>query len=117
MIGGQQLDLRGGADDAVLHRLKTGRLFAASVGLGLAVAHVPDDRQSPWRAFGEALGPLFQLVDDLLDGDGTVLTHGPEETRRLADAAAARALDCLAQVDADTSVLEEVVNRLAVRTA
>ena len=36
MIGGQYLDITGAdADLAELHRLKTGRLFAASVGLGL----------------------------------------------------------------------------------
>ena len=71
MIGGQYLDITGGdADLAELHRLKTGRLFAASVGLGLWAAEVPEAEQAPWRAFGEELGLLFQVVDDVLDGDG-----------------------------------------------
>ena len=39
MIGGQYLDITGADDDLdELHRLKTGRLFAASVGLGIRVA-------------------------------------------------------------------------------
>src|SRR5262245_13725730 len=39
MIGGQHLDITGvDTDLAELHRLKTGRLFAAAVGLGLWVA-------------------------------------------------------------------------------
>ena len=59
-----------------LHRLKTGRLFAASVGLGLWAAGVPEAGQGAWRAFGEELGPLFQLVDDVLDGDGYAARHG-----------------------------------------
>jgi geranylgeranyl pyrophosphate synthase len=117
MIGGQQLDLNGGAPDETLHRLKTGRLFAAAVGLGLVVAEVPHGAQAPWRAFGEELGPLFQLVDDLLDADGTVLTEGAEATRRRADAAAERALGRLAEIDADTTVLESVVRGMAVRVA
>ena len=71
MIGGQYLDITR-ADVALedLHRLKTGRLFAAAVGLGLWVADVPEADQAPWRAFGEELGVLFQAVDDVIDGDG-----------------------------------------------
>ena len=118
MIGGQYLDITGTADDeAVLHALKTGRLFAASVGLALWVAGVTEDEQVPYRAFGEELGLLFQIVDDILDGDGYVVTHGPDGARRLADEAADRARSRLADVDADTSVLRDIVEGLAVRTA
>src|ERR687885_1578896 len=43
MIGGQYLDITGTApDEATLHKLKTGALFAASVGLALWVAEVPE---------------------------------------------------------------------------
>src|SRR5918911_2813304 len=57
MIGGQYLDITGGApDEATLHRLKTGCLFAASVALGVCVARVPLNAQAPWRAFGDELG-------------------------------------------------------------
>src|SRR5439155_19826360 len=71
MIGGQYLDITGTAPDEVtLHKLKTGCLFAASVGLALWVAEVPEPAQRPWRAFGDELGLLFQIVDDILDGDG-----------------------------------------------
>src|SRR5438876_4461025 len=92
MIGGQQLDITGQAPDlATLHRLKTGCLFAASVGLAVEAAGVPPAQQAPWRAFGDELGLLFQIVDDILDGDGYVLTEGEEGARRLADEAAAQA--------------------------
>ncbi len=118
MIGGQYLDITGTAPDEVtLHSLKTGCLFAASVGLGLWAAGVPEAEQAPWRAFGAELGLLFQIVDDILDGDGYVLGHGPDGARRLADEAAERARARLAEVDADTSVLRELVDGLAVRTA
>jgi geranylgeranyl diphosphate synthase, type II len=118
MIGGQYLDITGSAaDEAALHRLKTGRLFAAAVGLALWAAWVPEAEQEPWRAFGEELGLLFQIVDDILDEDGYVVSHGPDGARRLADEAAERARARLAEVDADTSVLREIVDGLAVRTA
>src|SRR5262245_45161681 len=86
MIGGQYRDItRDDADLESLERLKTGRLFAASVGLGLWAAAVPTSQQAPWRAFGDDLGLLFQVVDDLLDGDGFVERIGAEETSDLAD--------------------------------
>jgi geranylgeranyl diphosphate synthase, type II len=117
MIGGQQLDLKGGADLEALHRLKTGRLFYASIACALWVAEVSEQAQKPWRAFAEELGLLFQAVDDILDGDGYVLSHGADGARKVADDAAARAQVRLDEIDADTSVLEEIVAGLATRTA
>jgi geranylgeranyl pyrophosphate synthase len=118
MIGGQYLDVTATAsDEATLHRLKTGSLFAASVGAALWVAEVPESEQAPWRAFGDELGLLFQIVDDILDGDGYVLTHGEDGARRLADEAAGRAQERLRDVPADTSTLEDVVSGLATRTS
>jgi geranylgeranyl diphosphate synthase, type II len=118
MIGGQYLDITGTApDEATLHNLKTGALFTAAVGLGLWVARVPPDDQRAWRTFGDELGLLFQIVDDILDGDGYVGRHGLEGARRLADEAADRARERLGEVAADTSVLREIVDGLAVRTA
>ena len=117
MIGGQHLDVHGEVHDlAVLHRLKTGRLFAASVGCALWAAEVPVPDQLPWREFGEELGLLFQIVDDVLDEDGYFAIHGAEGARGLAMDAAARAHERLAEIDADTSVLGEIVTDLAVRT-
>jgi geranylgeranyl pyrophosphate synthase len=117
MIGGQYLDITGTApDEATLHRLKTGCLFAASVALGLWVAEVPEREQAPWRAFGAELGLLFQIVDDILDGDGYVLTHGAARARELADEAATRAQSRLEEIPADTAVLAEIVDSLATRT-
>jgi geranylgeranyl diphosphate synthase type II len=118
MIGGQYLDITGTApDQATLHRLKTGCLFAASVAMPLWIAGVPQGEQAPWRAFGDELGLLFQIVDDVLDGDGYVVDHGAEGARRLADEAAERAQARLAAIAADTSVLAGIVEGLATRTA
>ncbi len=118
MIGGQQLDLAGGyADLAELHRLKTGALFSASVMCGLWAAGLPAAEHPPWRAFAGELGLLFQVVDDILDGDGYVLEVGEGGARGLADEAAERAQTRLAELDADTAVLSEIVAGLAARTS
>jgi geranylgeranyl diphosphate synthase type II len=117
MIGGQQLDLEGGAPLDHLHALKTGALFSASVMCGLWAAEVPVAEHAPWRAFAGELGLLFQVVDDVLDGDGYVLEVGEDGARRLADEAAERAQARLGEIDADTTVLAEIVDGLAARTS
>ena len=118
MIGGQYLDtMAPGTDLETVHRLKTGRLFYASVAMALCAAGVPDAEQGPWRAFGDELGMLFQVVDDILDGDGFVVSHGGEGARRLADEAAERAHAALAEVEGEAAVLDEIVSGLAARTS
>jgi geranylgeranyl diphosphate synthase, type II len=117
MIGGQQLDLTGGGDLAVLHGLKTGALFTASIMCGLWAAQVPAAEHPPWRAFAHELGMLFQVVDDILDGDGYVLEIGAEAARGLADEATERAQARLEEIGADTSVLAEIVAGLGARTS
>jgi geranylgeranyl diphosphate synthase, type II len=118
MIGGQYLDITGSTPDEVtLHKLKTGSLFSASVGMALWAAGVPERDQTSWRAFGDELGLLFQIVDDILDEDGYVLSHGEDGARRLADEAATRARERLAEVPADTTTLVDIVDGLATRTS
>src|SRR3979409_920600 len=118
MIGGQYLDITGTApDEATLHNLKTGALVTAAAGRGLWVGRVSPDDQTAWRAFGEELGLLFQIVDDILDRDGSVVRHGFEGGGPLARPAPDRARERLGEVAADTSVLREIVDGLAVRTA
>jgi geranylgeranyl diphosphate synthase type II len=117
MIAGQWLDIRGQGPRDDLHRLKTGALFSASIGCALSALDLPAAEQEPWRDFAAELGLLFQIVDDVLDGDGYVLDVGEDGARRLADEAAERALGRLQELDADTATLEAIVADLAVRTA
>jgi geranylgeranyl diphosphate synthase type II len=116
MIGGQYRDVAGDHDDLTeLHSLKTGRLFVASVGLGLRVAGVPEEEQAVWRTFGADLGLLFQVVDDILDGDGVASRLPPDEVRRLADSTAERVRAHLDDVSGDTSVLRRLVDAVVAR--
>ena len=56
-------------------------------------------------------------MDDILDSDGFVLTEGVDAARARANRSAERALALLLEIPADTSVLGEIVQGLAVRTA
>ncbi|MFI5181322.1 MAG: polyprenyl synthetase family protein [Thermoanaerobaculia bacterium] len=76
MAGGQALDLaatdaRGISDPASLlkkiHLLKTGRLLRVSVELGALYAGAKVHLRAAAAAFGERLGLLFQIADDILD--------------------------------------------------
>jgi geranylgeranyl pyrophosphate synthase len=82
MIGGQWLDMkaeggRGGNSAALLeeiHRKKTGALMAASCLLGALHALSLKEfsvHEASVQAWGEDLGLLFQMVDDLLDARGS----------------------------------------------
>ena len=133
MIGGQYVDVTTDGDldaDGLvhLHELKTGRLLRASVTCAVAVVGLPPDERAPWAAFGQELGLLFQIVDDILDATGTaaelgktpgkdeaagkvtyVSLHGLERARELADAARTRVNERLAELPADSTVLAELV--------
>ena len=108
---------RGGDDLARRNALKTGRLFEAAVGCALAVSDVPDDEQAPWRGFAAEFGLLYQVVDDVLDEDGLAAELGIERTHELADEIEQRARGRLAEIPADTSILDELVSGLRRRVA
>ncbi|MGH3021178.1 MAG: polyprenyl synthetase family protein [Gaiellaceae bacterium] len=136
MIGGQYLDVTTDGDvDATglrrLHALKTGRLLCAAVTTATAVAGLPEDERAPWRALGEEIGLLFQIVDDVLDATGTadelgktpgkdeaagkvtyVSLHGLARARELADEARTRVGERLAALPGDTSVLAALVETI-----
>jgi geranylgeranyl diphosphate synthase, type II len=118
MIRGQYLDIEG-SDRTLeeLYELKTGALFTAAAGCGLHVAGVPAAAQRPWRAFAHGFGLLFQIVDDIIDGDGIVQRRGPEAAHELAESVESRARAALDEIDADTSVLAELLSGLSGRAA
>ena len=90
MIGGQYRDVTGDtADLAALHRLKTGALFSAAVGVALWVAEVPEGEQ-PLARFRRRARPA--LPGRRRPARRRRLRGGAraEEARRLADEAAAR---------------------------
>jgi geranylgeranyl pyrophosphate synthase len=82
MIAGQVLDLacEGQEVDAGtlhrLHALKTGALFTASCELGGILSGASPGRLERLRSFGRAFGLAFQIVDDILDVEGSAQEMG-----------------------------------------
>ncbi|MBX3604164.1 MAG: octaprenyl diphosphate synthase [Piscinibacter sp.] len=57
-------------------RYKTAKLFEASARLGAVLAEAPDEVERACAAYGRSLGTAFQLVDDLLDYEGSTAQLG-----------------------------------------
>jgi geranylgeranyl pyrophosphate synthase len=83
MVGGQALDMASTGqhitEDALsaLHQGKTGALIRAALTLGaLTTREAAPAHLEALEAYGEALGLLFQVTDDLLDATGDTATLG-----------------------------------------
>ncbi len=77
MCGGQAIDLAAvgqamNAEDLErMHRMKTGALLRASVRMGALAGEASDATLAAIDAYGRALGLAFQIVDDVLDVEGS----------------------------------------------
>ena len=83
MVGGQALDMASTGQHitentlSALHQGKTGALIRAALTLGaLTTPEAPPAHLKALEAYGEALGLLFQVTDDLLDATGDTATLG-----------------------------------------
>jgi len=95
MIAGQVYDTLGGFAEALpprerlalIHRNKTGALIRAACRMGALTggASDPSAQLSAITVYAEAVGLMFQIVDDLLDVEATPEQSG-KRTRKDADA-------------------------------
>ncbi|MDD3182103.1 MAG: polyprenyl synthetase family protein [Alphaproteobacteria bacterium] len=82
MIGGQMLDLIAETTQfdigaiTRLQRMKTGELIACSTEMGGILGKAPAAHLSALRAYAHDLGLAFQIIDDLLDAEGTEAETG-----------------------------------------
>ncbi len=82
MVGGQVLDLEseGRPADAEalerIHRHKTGALIRAAARVGAIVSGASEDDLHRLTRFAEEAGLAFQIVDDILDVEGSAATLG-----------------------------------------
>lgn len=135
MIAGQALDLEAAGNEvdgeAVerIHRLKTGALLSASVVCGALLAGASEPTRGALRRYGDSLGLAFQIVDDLLDVEGSTEALGKtagkdvrdakatfpaiwgiEESRRQAQAAMARARGALTGLEDRSGLLAGIAD-------
>ncbi len=143
MIAGQVYDTVGGFEPALeplerlraLHRHKTGALMRCACRLGALCAPSPEPALEALSAYGEAIGLMFQMVDDALDETQSTehlgkrsrkdrsrrkLTYpgliGMEATREAIEAQRQRAHACLAPLAPRSGALLALADWLAVRT-
>ena len=82
MAGGQMLDLMAEektltmAEVTRLQRMKTGALISFSCEAGAILARAPETSRHALHAYAHDLGLAFQIIDDLLDVEGTPETVG-----------------------------------------
>ena len=77
MVGGQMLDLIAETTQldigaiTRLQRMKTGELIAVSTEMGAILGKASQQHHNALRAYAHDLGLAFQIIDDLLDAEGT----------------------------------------------
>lgn len=82
MVGGQFVDIantgRALQLDALqnMHALKTGALISAALSLGAIAADASASQRAALESYGEHIGLAFQVVDDILDVEGSTATLG-----------------------------------------
>ena len=107
MVGGQVVDIEseGKAISAemleYIHRHKTAALIRASLRVGALLVGGRRRRSRPSPTAGQSLGLAFQIVDDILDVEGSLAelgkTAGSDERKQKATYPALHGLDDLAR--------------------
>lgn len=123
MVGGQVVDVQfaGKTPDAktqdYIVTRKTGALIAAAVAMGGLAGGATGARQARLARYGECIGVVFQLVDDVLDRDGVAVTCGVSETRRRAESLTAQAKAAVASWGSRAEPLQALADFLLTREA
>jgi len=143
MINGQVLDTLGGfrpelsREDRLyeVHRSKTGALIRAACRMGAVGVSAPEASVDLLSRWGDTVGLMFQVVDDLIDETQTAehagkavgkdraagkltwpAVHGLEASRSEVERLAAEAVRVVEPLGADAAPLREIVDFLSTRT-
>ena len=140
MVGGQMIDLDS-ENQAIdintleyMHKLKTGALIRASVGLGGLAAEADDSIRTALDQFAGCIGLAFQVQDDILDIESDTNTLGKqqgadmalnkptypsllgmERAKLLATELTTKAHSTLASISADCRLLHELADFIVTR--
>ncbi|MBA3015604.1 MAG: polyprenyl synthetase family protein [Proteobacteria bacterium] len=141
MVGGQALDMEAEDRDIplaalqMIHQCKTGALITASVQTGAILGQANSTQYQALTSYGELVGLAFQIVDDLLNVEGTTeqlgkasgsdakkckATYpaflGVEQTRIKAQETIQTAIDTLAEFGPAADPLRELARYIYRRT-
>ncbi len=121
MIGGQAADVqavgrrpaRAALEYILAH--KTGALITAAVRMGGLAGGASRAALASITRYGECVGLVFQLVDDLLDRDGVVPVWGEAPTRRKAQMLTDEAKRAVASLGRRAAPLQSLADFLLTR--
>ncbi len=140
MVGGQALDIESEGKAIsfetlqYIHSCKTGALITASVQTGAVIGKADDAQFASLTDYGKQIGLAFQIVDDLLNIEGTTeqlgkavgsdaeldkatypAFFGVEKTRAMAKEAVNAAIDCLKDFDEQAQPLRDLAEYIYYR--
>ncbi len=140
MVGGQALDIESEGKEIPfetlrhIHRCKTGALITVSVQIGAVLGNATDEQFAALTTYGQKIGLAFQIVDDLLNVEGTTeqlgkaagsdakldkatypAFFGLDKTRQLAKAAVDEAICALEDFDDKAAPLRELARYIFYR--
>ena len=140
MVGGQFLDLIHAGSEILydtlreIHTRKTGALITASVQAGALLANCSMEQFHALTLYGNWIGLAFQIVDDLLNVEGTTeqlgktagsdaamqkatypALFGVDKTREKAQEAVAQAVYALEKFDRQADMLRELAKYIVTR--
>ena len=121
MIGGQVVDVGAGKQRVqrktleYINTRKTGSLLAASIRVGGLLGHAKPKLYKALTQYGDRIGLVFQLVDDLLDGDGVVRVEGAEQVRSRAERLTRLSINALAPLGRRAQSLKSLAQFILTR--
>jgi geranylgeranyl diphosphate synthase type II len=140
MIGGQVVDIESEGTKAsrqtleYIHKNKTAALIRACVRIGAMLANAPADAIAKLSAYGDSVGLAFQVIDDILDEEGTTeqigkdagsdrekgkvtfpSVVGMEESKKYAKELIDKANSCLGSFGEKARMLRELAEFIRVR--
>lgn len=114
MIGGQVVDLSAEQKSLLTQEYinihKTGALIAASCKTGVIAVGAREKDINSLFMFGEYIGLVFQIVDDILDGEGMAKLSGPKRAYQNAAELVDKAKSCISYFGSRTRTLYELAD-------
>ncbi len=123
MVGGQVADIatpRAKLDSRAMEFIntrKTGALISGSVRVGALLGRAKPAVYRALCRYGDRVGLVFQLVDDLLDKDGAVRLSGADPVRRRAERLTREAVAALEPLGRRAEPLRELARFILTRSS
>lgn len=106
MIGGQVMDIEEHQNVRALHQRKTAALFRCALEFGGIATGASQTTLAKLTRFGDLFGELFQVVDDILDGDHPL---GEQKAREAVLSLNADTLNALEELPGDPASLRKLI--------